>query len=356
MMQMSADDHSWLSNWTVGVRVWMERAGQAVVGPGRLELLEWIDRAHSISAAARQMGISYRHAWMLVQSINEAAGEPMVVAATGGTRGGGARLTDHGRTAVALFRDLQRHVQQAAATALPRLLPDMPSPACVHVAASVSLEEVLDQLLTDFALRQPAVRVRVVFGAADELIDQVLGGAVIDLFLTADPDKLERLGKLKLLERSQPTFLAENTLAALGPAASKLNIRRASDLLADEVGRIALASADVPLGRYTRTYLEGLGLYEALAARAVTVENSRAVVAAVQAGQADVGLVYSSATATAGGCKLLFRVRRPEPPIRYAGAVVHRGQQPEAARKLLEFLASPPAQRRFRRCGFLPVK
>src|SRR5262249_9585862 len=48
-----SDDSSFLSGWTVGVRVWVERAGQAVLGAGRLELLEWIDRCHSISAAAR---------------------------------------------------------------------------------------------------------------------------------------------------------------------------------------------------------------------------------------------------------------------------------------------------------------
>ena len=66
---------SWGSDWTVGFRVWVERAGRAILGKGRLELLEAIDRWHSISAAARQIGMSYRRAWLLVQSVNEAAGE-----------------------------------------------------------------------------------------------------------------------------------------------------------------------------------------------------------------------------------------------------------------------------------------
>ena len=70
----------------------------------------------------------------------------------------------------------------------------------------------------------------------------------------------------------------------------------------------------------------------------------------------DVGLVYGSETTTAIGCRVLFRVRRLPAPIRYAGAVVGRGQQPEAAGQLLEFLASRAAARRFRRCGFLPVR
>ena len=74
----------------MGCAFWVERAGQSILGPDRLELLEGIDRSHSISAAARQIGISYRQAWELVQGINEAAGEPLVTAATGGLHGGGA--------------------------------------------------------------------------------------------------------------------------------------------------------------------------------------------------------------------------------------------------------------------------
>src|SRR5262245_54268609 len=90
--------------WCIGLRVWVERAGRAVLGPGRLELLEGIDRHRSISAAARLLNMSYRHAWVTVQRINEAAGEPLVVAATGGVDGGGAQLTPLGRWAVSAFR------------------------------------------------------------------------------------------------------------------------------------------------------------------------------------------------------------------------------------------------------------
>lgn len=341
-----------MADWAVGLRVWVERAGAAVLGQERLELLEGIDRCHSISAAARQMGVSYRHAWVLVQEINQAAGEPLVRAAPGGRRGGGARLTPRGRLAVAVFRELQEQLRRTAASLLPCLVPN--PAACVHVAAAISLEEVLEQLLTDYALRQPAVRVRVVLGASDELADQLLGGAPADLFLTADPRQLDRLEASGAVQPGSRAFLAENALAAIGLADGGALVRRAADLLGPGVSRVALAAPSSPLGGYTRAYLEGLGLYTALLPRAVQVENSRAVVAAVRAGQADAGLVYSSATATATGCRVLFQVRHPPAPIRYAGAVVRRGQQPEAAQQLLEFLASRAAVPRFRRCGFLP--
>src|SRR5438552_976281 len=116
---MKPGNTGWSSNWTVGVRIWVERAGHAILGKGRLELLEGIDRWRSISAAARQMGMSYRRAWLLVQSVNEAAGEPLVEAVTGGSQGGGAVLTPRGQLAITVFRNLQRQVHQTAASLLP---------------------------------------------------------------------------------------------------------------------------------------------------------------------------------------------------------------------------------------------
>jgi hypothetical protein len=60
---MPGNQPSWGEGWTIGLRVWIERAGQAILGQGRAELLDGIERWHSISAAARQLGMSYRHAW-----------------------------------------------------------------------------------------------------------------------------------------------------------------------------------------------------------------------------------------------------------------------------------------------------
>src|SRR6516162_5530248 len=73
----------WDNDWSVGVRVWVERAGRAVLGEGRLELLEGIERWHSISEAARRIRMSYRRAWILVQDMNRAGQQPLVEAAVG---------------------------------------------------------------------------------------------------------------------------------------------------------------------------------------------------------------------------------------------------------------------------------
>lgn len=346
---------TWGEGWAVGLRIWIERAGHAILGQGRLELLEGIERYHSISAAARQMGMSYRRAWELVQAVNGAAGQPLVVAATGGVQGGGATLTPLGCWAIAVFRQLQDQLRQTAAGLLPRLV-QRDGPPCLHVAAAVSLEEVLEQLLTDFALHDPTVRVRAVFGASDELADHLLAGAPGDLFLTADPRQLDRLEAARLVETGQRVLLAENGLAAIGLASRELRVKRPADLVRREVARIALANPDSPLGGYTRAYLESLHLYDSLLGRVVPVDNSRAVVSAVRAGQADVGLVYSSDAARAEQCRILFPARQVPVPIRYTGAVLCREEVRDPAQRLLRFLKSPAALKRFRGCGFLPIR
>src|SRR5262245_41964988 len=101
--------------WSLKVRVWVERDGRKVLGPGRVELLGHIDRHHSISAAAKQMNMSYRRAWGLVRDMNEAAGEALVELTTGGSGGGGAILTSRGREAIALYRRIVDRFAEVAA-------------------------------------------------------------------------------------------------------------------------------------------------------------------------------------------------------------------------------------------------
>ena len=346
---MNKEKPAWGDDWTVGVRVQLERGGRAVLGPDHLALLEAIDRCHSISAAARETGISYRHAWVLVQAANAASDTPFVTTATGGTDGGGARLTADGREALTHFRRMQALARSAADAALPRPIPkDLTD--TVHVAAAVSLAEVLAQLLGDYAVVRPGVRVRTLLGGSDELASHLLAEAPADLFLSADPCQVERLEVAGLVEPRSSVALAENGLAAVGPAAAGPVVRRPADLR--KVERLAVADAACPLGAYTLAYLEQVGLRGALGGRGLVVENSRAVLAAVRGGQADAGLVYIS-DARDDGCRLLFRVRGCRVPIRYHGVVIGRGHRADDARQLLEFLTSTQAARRFRRCGFV---
>ena len=88
------------------------------VGPGKIALLERIDRLGSISAAGREMRMSYRRAWELVDSINQCFSEPAVSTQLGGVSGGGASLTPFGHQLVKHFRAMEKKAQRAAASHL----------------------------------------------------------------------------------------------------------------------------------------------------------------------------------------------------------------------------------------------
>jgi molybdate transport system regulatory protein len=85
------------------------------IGPGKVALLEAIKARGSISGAARQIGMSYRRAWLLVEEINAALRQPAVAAATGGKQGGGAALTPIGEEIVTLYRAVEHAAHDAAA-------------------------------------------------------------------------------------------------------------------------------------------------------------------------------------------------------------------------------------------------
>lgn len=77
------------------------------MGPGKAQLVAAIDATGSISAAARAMNMSYRRAWQLVEAINQSFSQQVVVTATGGKRGGGARVTPFGRELIRRYRAME---------------------------------------------------------------------------------------------------------------------------------------------------------------------------------------------------------------------------------------------------------
>lgn len=87
----------------VAGRIWVERGEQTYLAWGRVVLLERIREHGSISAAARSMGMGYRHAWDLLDAMNRLAPAPLVERTTGGRGGGGTRVTPAGDQAIAQF-------------------------------------------------------------------------------------------------------------------------------------------------------------------------------------------------------------------------------------------------------------
>ena len=97
---------------SLSLRINLDPEGR--IGPGKIELLEHIASFGAISAGARQMNMSYKHAWDLVEEMNQLFGKPVLDTQKGGQRGGGAQLTPTGLALVSRFRAIERAALAAA--------------------------------------------------------------------------------------------------------------------------------------------------------------------------------------------------------------------------------------------------
>ena len=103
-------------------------------GPGKADLLDAIAATGSISSAGKQLGMSYRRTWLLVDSMNRCFQKPLVETTTGGAQGGGTRLTDEGIDVLKRYRQLQTDIQILSAQHFPEFKPllrkkPVPSPS-----------------------------------------------------------------------------------------------------------------------------------------------------------------------------------------------------------------------------------
>jgi molybdate transport system regulatory protein len=87
------------------IRIMFRKA--IAMGPGKADLLKAIDQTGSISAGARALGMSYRRAWLLVDTMNQSFKSPVVETLTGGQKGGGARVTETGHEVLQRYREME---------------------------------------------------------------------------------------------------------------------------------------------------------------------------------------------------------------------------------------------------------
>lgn len=90
------------------IRLRIDFGSKASIGPGKVALLEHIDRVGSLSQAARELGLSYRRAWLLLDDLNHSFTGPVAIASVGGVGGGGVQLTQFAKELIAAYREVER--------------------------------------------------------------------------------------------------------------------------------------------------------------------------------------------------------------------------------------------------------
>ncbi len=99
-------------NKKVKIRFWVELKNETFLASGRVMLLERIDKYKSISEAAKSMNISYKHAYQLINKMNQLSSKPLIETSIGGEKGGGAKLTKMGKLVIKEFYEIKKRIQK----------------------------------------------------------------------------------------------------------------------------------------------------------------------------------------------------------------------------------------------------
>ena len=225
------------------------------------------------------------------------------------------------------------------------------------VSAAASLTDAMKEI-GDRYEKQTGDKLMFNFGGSSLLARQIEEGVPADIFISADEMQMDRLERAGRLESGTRADLLTNTLVIVARKDSTLEIKGVPDLASSTVSRIALADPQsVPAGIYARQLLANAGVWERVQGKIVPTENVRAALAVVEAGNAEIGIVYTTDAAASGGTRVLLHVPADlSPKITYPVAVMANSAHSAAARRFLAFLKSSEAAEIFQLAGFGVVK
>jgi molybdate transport system substrate-binding protein len=227
------------------------------------------------------------------------------------------------------------------------------SAATLHVSAAASLTDALLDLQKAYEAKT-GDRLVFNFGSSGSLARQIIEGAPVDVFLSADERQMDRAAGKGFIYSASRTSFVSNTLVSIVPSDSSLKLTGPKDFLTDDVVRIAVGDPEtVPAGEYARQYLKRDGIWSRISLKLIPTENVRAALAAVEAGNVDCGVVYASDAQISRFVRVAFAFQDGSIKISYPAAVVSTSRNRDAGKRFIDYLLSPEGQAKFKTYGFL---
>ena len=226
------------------------------------------------------------------------------------------------------------------------------------VFAAASLANALDALGPVYT-RETGQPVKFSYAASSALARQLEAGASADVFLSADIEWMDYVQSRDLILRASRRDLLGNRLVLIAPKDSSVALEIAPGFALAKAlgarGRLATGDPDyVPVGKYARSALMSLGVWNEVANRLVRADNVRTALAFVARGEAPLGIVYTTDAKIEPGVRVVDAF--PDDthlPITYPVAVTRDARA--GATRFVEFLRGPAAQAKFQEFGFITV-
>jgi molybdate transport system substrate-binding protein len=221
------------------------------------------------------------------------------------------------------------------------------------VSAAASLTNAFKEIGAEFERSHSGDKVAFNFAASDVLLRQIVEGAPVDVFASADQEAMDRADKKRIIDSSTRRNFAASRLVLAVPRDSLVSLGSLEDLKAGAVRRIAISQpATVPVGRYAKAALDKSKLWDHLAGKFIYTQNVRQSLDYLARGEVDAGFVYSTdATIMGDKVRIAFEVATPQ-PVSYPIAVTAGAKNSKLAREFVDLVCSPTGQAVLQRFGF----
>ncbi len=223
--------------------------------------------------------------------------------------------------------------------------------ADLTVFAAASLSDALDEAAKVFtAVTEKTVEVE--YGGSGSLARKIREGAPADVLFSADSRHIDQLAKNGLIVADSRREIVGNTLILIAPAVGGPRLQKPADLADSNVRLVALGNPAVAAaGAYAQDHLQSEDLWPSVSQKVIFLESVRAVIAAVESGNADAGFVYKTDAAFAKKVRIVTEV-----PARivFPAVVVAGSSRAHTGRAFVAWLTGPEARAIFVRHGFHP--
>ncbi|MBE3550678.1 MAG: molybdate ABC transporter substrate-binding protein [Brockia lithotrophica] len=235
--------------------------------------------------------------------------------------------------------------------------PEAKAPTTLTVSAAISLKDALTELKGIYEKDHPNAKIDYNFGASGNLKEQILSGASVDVFLSVGKKEIDELKDKNYVDQGRVDSVATNRLVLVAPrdGGKPTTFRNLPEALGAS-GKLALGEPkSVPAGRYAEQALKAAGVWDAVKDRVVYAQTVRQVLAYVESGEANYGVVYATDAKISDKVTVVDTADSSwHDPIHYLGVVLANSQHKAEATKFLDFLLSPEAQEVFAKYGFSP--
>ncbi|MBW4614667.1 MAG: molybdate ABC transporter substrate-binding protein [Desmonostoc vinosum HA7617-LM4] len=222
------------------------------------------------------------------------------------------------------------------------------------VSAAASLKDALEEIKPIYQQSKPNVNISYNFGASGALQQQIEQGAPADVFISAAKKQVDALEQKGLLVPGSRANLANNRLVLIVPK-NVVGIRSFYNLTDAKIKKIAIGEPrSVPAGQYGEQVLKKLGIFDKVKSKLVLANNVRQVLASVESGNADAGLVYITDAKISDKVKIVVAADdKFHSPIVYPMAVIKNSKNIPTAKEFLQFLSGSQAKAVLKKYGFI---